>query len=463
MINEDNKAKSNKTLFGDNNLNRDMGTRRLNRMPLLILTVIGGIVTAAISYSFYLKSESSSSKRDSDKKPAPSSAANLLTNAPLAGLIDSDKTADDDSTDPSSALATKLKKPPPVPDVTPKIPEGLQKQLDDLMNKTNKMLETPPASPPAPVALAAPPSPPPLSDEEKRKIDIENARQQALMAAILANTTIAGGTGNTASVNGDSGDAGQTNPYSNNLDAGNSAATASSNNDKDPNKQQEKKDFLNQKSDGSSNYLQSSRVQPLSRYEIKAGTIIPSVMISGINSDIPGPVIGQVSENVYDTAKGDHILIPQGARLFGSFDNSVSSGQKRVMVVWHRIIFPDTSSLDIGAMSASDQEGYSGLNDQVDNHFLHTFSNAILLSVFSAAGQLSQPNTSNTTNANGTMSTSNSVQQALAASLGQSLSQLGTQAIQKGMDVAPTLIIRPGNKFVIIATKDMVLPPWKNK
>ena len=447
MVNEEDKAKSKKDLLGDNNANRNMGTRRLNRMPLLILTLIGGIVVAGIGYTFYTKSNSSSSsKKDDDKRPAPASASNLLANAPLAGLIDGNKVSIDD---PTSTARVKQKAPPPPPVVTtPQIPAALQKQLDALLK--------PPE--PKPVVQVAPPPPvPQLSEYEKQLIALEKARQAALNSAIHAGTTVGGITPpkTTASKNASA--------VANNQTGFGSASTAENKGDdgsKDPNKQQQKREFLNQKPDQGSDYLPNSRMQPLTPYEVKAGTIIPSVMISGVNSDLPGQLIAQVAENVYDTAKGEFILIPQGARLVGSFDNGVSMGQQRVLVVWNRIIYPDASSVDLNVMSASDQAGYSGMSDQVDNHYVRTFGSAFLLSILSAASQLSQPNTNNNNNDNN--STFNTAQQTAAAALGQQLTQLGTQIISKNLDIAPTLTIRPGYKFIIMVNKDIQLTPWPN-
>jgi type IV secretion system protein VirB10 len=96
-------------------------------------------------------------------------------------------------------------------------------------------------------------------------------------------------------------------------------------------------------------YLRTGREAPLSPYEVKAGTVIPAIMIGGVNSDLPGQIIGQVSENVYDSATGRYILIPQGSKLVGIYDNGVITGQQRVLVAWTRIIFPDMPPPSISA------------------------------------------------------------------------------------------------------------------
>ena len=128
---------------------------------------------------------------------------------------------------------------------------------------------------------------------------------------------------------------------------------------------------------------------PTSRYEVKAGTIIPAVL-TGVNSDLPGQLIAQVRENV-STPRGQYLLVPQGARLIGLYDHQVAYGQERVLVTWKRVIFPNGSSLSLkDGMPGTDAAGAAGLNDQVNHHLVRVFGNALLLSVISAGLQLSQ-------------------------------------------------------------------------
>lgn len=202
-----------------------------------------------------------------------------------------------------------------------------------------------------------------------------------------------------------------------------------------------------------SNYLPHTRVPAISPYEIKAGTVIPSVMISGINSELPGQLVAQVVQNVYDSAKGHYLLIPQGAKLVGTYDHQISSGQKRVLIAWNRVIYPDASSLDLGAMAGLDQSGYSGFKDKTNNHVWPTFRNALLLSAITAGVQLSQPQARQGDSVY-------SSQQMIAGSLGMQLNQLGLSTYQGRANMAPTLTIRPGYRFNVMVSKDIVLPPW---
>ena len=115
---------------------------------------------------------------------------------------------------------------------------------------------------------------------------------------------------------------------------------------------------------------------PASPYTVMTGSVIPAVLVSGIDSDLPGPILAQVSENVFDSASGRRLLIPQGSRLIGIYRSASSYGQQRVQIAWQRLIFPDTSSMDLPQMPGSDQGGYAGFTDQVNNHYLATFGTA---------------------------------------------------------------------------------------
>ena len=137
-------------------------------------------------------------------------------------------------------------------------------------------------------------------------------------------------------------------------------------------------------------YLRSTREAPLSSYEIKAGWEIPAVLEQGLNSDLPGELKALVTVNVYDTATGQFLLIPQGSRLIGKYDSRVSYGQSGVQVVWNRIIFPDASSVDLNGMEGLDAQGNAGLRDKVDRHYKRLFGSAALSSLFSAAFDVSQ-------------------------------------------------------------------------
>ena len=199
--------------------------------------------------------------------------------------------------------------------------------------------------------------------------------------------------------------------------------------------------------------LDSQVEAPASPYMIRAGFVIPAIMISGINSDLPGQVMAQVSQNVWDTATGRFLLIPQGTRLIGAYSSDVAYGQERVLMAWQRLIFPDGKTFDIRAMPGADSAGYAGFTDQINNHWFRTISSAILMSGVIAAVDLSQDD-----NNSSDSSDRQRAGDALSEALGQTLGQVLGQIISKNLNVAPTLEIRPGYRFNVIAVKDMTLP-----
>ena len=204
--------------------------------------------------------------------------------------------------------------------------------------------------------------------------------------------------------------------------------------------------------------LDSKPQAPRTPYELRAGFVVPATLISGINSDLPGQIMAQVSQDVYDTATGKYMLIPQGSRLVGSYSSDVAYGQSRVLVAWQRIVFPDGKAMDIGAMPGADSAGYAGFRDQVNNHYFRLFSSAFLMSGVTAGITYSQrQNQAN--NAYGAPSASS----ALSEALGQQLGQVTAQLIAKNMSISPTLEIRPGYRFNVVVTKDMTFTkPYKS-
>jgi type IV secretion system protein VirB10 len=193
--------------------------------------------------------------------------------------------------------------------------------------------------------------------------------------------------------------------------------------------------------------LDSQPEAPRTPYELRAGFVVPALLISGINSELPGQIMAQVSQDVYDTARGKWKLIPQGARLVGTYANEVAYGQSRVLVAWQRIIFPDGKAMDIGAMPGADAAGYAGFKDQVNSHYWRTFSSAFLMSAVTAGIATSQPE--NTGFGRPGFSS------AMGEAVGQQLGQVTAQLIAKNLNIAPTLEIRPGYRFNVIVTKDM--------
>jgi type IV secretory pathway VirB10-like protein len=223
-----------------------------------------------------------------------------------------------------------------------------------------------------------------------------------------------------------------------------------------PDQKEAPKDFfVANASNPATDYLPFTPTDPISPYELKATDQITAKLITQLNSDSPGILKAIVTKNVLDHATGDHILIPQGATLEGVYDTNVSYGQTRVVTAWTRIIYPPPcdQSLDLGAMPGADQSGQAGFHDLTDNHLAQIFTSAILVSVFGAAAQLSQPA--------GNSFQSYSPVQTAAGAVGQQTSQLGAEFARKGLSIAPTEQVRAGYNFGIFLTKDIAFAkPW---
>ena len=196
-------------------------------------------------------------------------------------------------------------------------------------------------------------------------------------------------------------------------------------------------------------YLRYTRDAPLSRYEIKAGWEIPAMLEQSLNSDLPGELKALVTSNVYDTATGQYLLIPQGARLVGKYDSRVSYGQDGVQVAWSRIIFPDASSVDLDGMLGLDSHGNAGLRDKVDHHYKRLVGMSVLTSMFMAAFAISQ-------NRGQSILAYPTPTQAAETAVGQELSQAGAQMARRNMNVQPTIKVPAGYRFTVRVNRDIL-------
>ena len=186
---------------------------------------------------------------------------------------------------------------------------------------------------------------------------------------------------------------------------------------------------------------------PISPYQVMAGTIIPASLITGLNSDLPGQVIAQVTENVYDSPTGEHLLLPQGTRLLGRYDSDIDDGQSRALVVWKRLIRPDGSSLVIENLPGVDLSGQAGLRDKVNRHTGRLFKAAILSSVLSIAAQLSTDE-------------EDEFAEAIRSGGQDTINQAGQRVVNRALSRKPTLSVRPGWRLGIIVNRDLVLSPY---
>lgn len=185
-----------------------------------------------------------------------------------------------------------------------------------------------------------------------------------------------------------------------------------------------------------------------SPYVVQAGTVIPAALITGIKSDLPGQITAQVTEHVYDTPTGKHLLIPQGAKLVGQYDSQVAFGQSRVLLVWNRIVMPDGTSIVLERLQGADTGGYSGLEDEVDYHWGQLFKAAILSTLLGVGTEI------------GASNNENEIARAIRESSQDTASDVGRQLIRRQLNIQPTLTIRPGFPVRVIVNRDLVMQPY---
>ena len=187
---------------------------------------------------------------------------------------------------------------------------------------------------------------------------------------------------------------------------------------------------------------------PPSPYVLQAGAVIPAALITGIRSDLPGQITAQVIENVYDSPTGRSLLIPQGTRVIGQYDNGVGFGQRRVLLVWSRLVFPNGRSIVLERQPGTDAQGYAGLEDGVDYHWAELFKAAALTTILSVGAEA------------GSSGQESDIVRALRGGASDNLSQVGQQVVQRQLNIAPTLTIRPGVNVRVVVTRDLVLEPY---
>lgn len=186
---------------------------------------------------------------------------------------------------------------------------------------------------------------------------------------------------------------------------------------------------------------------PASPYVLQAGSVIAAALVTGIRSDLPGQVTAQVTENIYDSPNGQALLVPQGTRIIGQYDNGIGFGQRRVLLVWNRLIFPNGRSIMLERQPGADMQGYAGLEDDVDYHWWDLIKAAGLSTLLGIGAELATDD-------------NDRLIRAIRDGAQDTINQAGQQIVQRQLQVAPTLTIRPGFPVRVIVTRDLVLEPY---
>lgn len=219
----------------------------------------------------------------------------------------------------------------------------------------------------------------------------------------------------------------------------------------DDNRQDDKNSYLTAQR-ASKVSLDQRLVAPRSPYQLMAGTLIPGLLLTALNSDLPGQILGQVSQNVYDTVTGNYLLIPQGTKVIGEYDSRVVYGQERVLIVWTRLIFPNGKSISLEGMPGVDLSGSAGLADQVNNHWGKLITGVVFSSLLGASAQIAQGRTYNSFDPNyGELATQG---------FAQNMNQVGQQITRKNLNIQPTIEVRPGFRFNVFVNRDVTLESY---
>jgi len=187
---------------------------------------------------------------------------------------------------------------------------------------------------------------------------------------------------------------------------------------------------------------------PASDNTVQAGSILSGALVTGLRSDLPGPAIGQITDDVFDSVTGRTLLIPKGSRLLGAYEADVAFGQSRLSVLWTRLILPNGRSIPLDDLRAADLEGFSGLEDGVDNRWgdrLRKAALTTLLAVGSSAGLSSGED---------------AIARALTQGVSGGVNSFGQGLVEKSLGVAPRLTVRPGFAFRVIVAQDLILKPY---
>jgi len=396
----------------------DSGVKKLNKRPLIIIGAILVLLIIALGYATMKRGELNAKKDEEQQSSTRNDTESLASN-----------------------FLNKLYKERTTP----------SEEKNSLVPKPMALFEIPKTTEPTNKApLGIPNHLPNNSAEQERKEALERYKEELYKTALSGPTSI--------NIGGSSISTESTNPITSQAllppnpsdiynqvlqayqKAGGEQQHAATDNER----------FL-QEQQNSFNYLEAKKTKPISPYELKTGTLIPSVLITAINSDLPGPIKAQVSENVFDTATGNYLLIPQGSTLIGVYSSRVAYGQNRVLIAFNRIVFPDGATLNIGGMNGVDQSGAAGFSDQVNNHYLRIFGSALLLGGITG-GIAANDDTHR-------YQTIQTPKQAMISSIINELGQVAKEMIRQNMNIAPTLEIRSGYRFNVFATQDMILEP----
>jgi type IV secretory pathway VirB10-like protein len=291
---------------------------------------------------------------------------------------------------------------------------------------------------------AGTPAPAADPEAERRRREREQAAASVVFFTVLARPTSLAG-----AASGQTAEGGNSPPSL----EGTAPQTSAGDDLSTQNGQSHKEGFLNGHIDQA--IYSPQRVQtPRSPYQLMAGSVIAAALITGLNSDLPGQVVAQVTEDIYDTVSGRFLLLPQGTRLTGKYDSHIAYGQERLLLIWTRLVMPDGSSIVLDNLPATDTQGYAGLEDGVDYHIWRLLKGVVFSSLLGISSELAANN--------GTQS-NNRIIVGLRDSVNNTANEAGQRIVSKDLALQPTLTVRPGYPVRVLVNRDIVLRPYVNR
>jgi type IV secretory pathway VirB10-like protein len=194
--------------------------------------------------------------------------------------------------------------------------------------------------------------------------------------------------------------------------------------------------------------VNSARGQP---YVLFEGTELETALVNRLDGDFSGPVKVMLTSPVYSHDR-QHVLVPEGTFVLGETSKVQSLDQRRLAVVFHRMVMPDGYTVDLDQFRGLTQIGETGLNDQVNHHYFQMFGASIALGIIAGAAESSNPNSG----------LYQSGSEAYRSGTAASLSQTGTQVLDRFLNIPPTITIREGHRVKVYFTQDLLLPAYEN-
>lgn len=197
-------------------------------------------------------------------------------------------------------------------------------------------------------------------------------------------------------------------------------------------------------------YSPHGLLAPVSPYELKAGAIIPGVLLTALDTSRPGPVVATVSQNVFDSITGRHLVVPQGTRLIGRHEGESAHGDRRAFLVWDRLILPNGKSLILSEEPGVDAQGAVGVRGEVDRRLLPLGVATLFAGAITTLGELAR---------------GGSEDRSFAASAGSAASieasQVGGRLVDRELGVQPSIRVRAGAPVRVMITRDLILEPYR--